>query len=239
MDNRQITDVYGTDREYSFYANLEGHPGYGWIFPKKRTVNIGLGIVGSHSGGLPCKFRSFVRMLELKGMIPRGSYRSPFRGALVPTGGTVPRSYSNRCLLAGDSAGMVNPLTGGGIAYSFRAGRYAAKTLGTCIDDEHFDSSSLSRYETVWRADFGRGMKRLLLAQKLFTSPLTDLLFHIGSRDPGIQSIVAEGMSESNGSGVDLKQLAPRLVRVCLREALHVSLPEARRQQSDLTREVY
>jgi flavin-dependent dehydrogenase len=221
MDTKLITDFYGMDREYSFYACVGGQPGYGWVFPKQHTVNVGLGVVGPHSRGLSLKFRSFLRMLERKEMIPNGSHNVVLRGALVPTGGPVPRSFCDRCLLVGDSAGMVNPLTGGGIAYSMRAGRYAAAVLSDCIESQIYDASSLSRYEHLWREDFGKEMKRLLVAQRLFTSPFVGVMFHIGSRDSTVQAIVAEAMAKSHESQVDLRRLGTRVLYVCLREALH------------------
>ncbi|MHA2005599.1 MAG: NAD(P)/FAD-dependent oxidoreductase [Candidatus Thorarchaeota archaeon] len=40
-----VEDLYTADREYHFFANLGGLPGYGWIFPKFDTVNVGLALI--------------------------------------------------------------------------------------------------------------------------------------------------------------------------------------------------
>ncbi len=222
MKESSIADVYGSERTYRFYANLNEEPGYGWVFPKRDSVNVGLGIVGEESKGLPAKFNGFVHMILKEGLLPANPDMSRLRGALVPTGGPSRRSYGERCVLVGDSCGMVNPLTGGGIAYSMRAARYAARALEACFENDRFDSTSLMRYQNLWRNDFGKDMRNLLAAQRIFTSPLTNLLFAIGSRDTVLQKVVADAMGESNERHISVKSLGSRLLYVLLREAFHL-----------------
>jgi len=217
-----ISDMYGSRRTYRFYANLNNEPGYGWVFPKRDTVNVGLGIVGAESKGLPGKFSDFLHMLLKEGLLPANPDLSGLRGALVPTGGPSQRSYGERCILVGDACGMVNPLTGGGIAYSMRAARYAAKTLEGCLESDRLGSTVLMTYQNLWRSDFGNGMRNLLAAQRIFTSPLTNLLFEIGSRDTMLQSFVADAMAESNEHSISVSRLGSRLLHVLFREAFHL-----------------
>ncbi|MFX1560970.1 MAG: NAD(P)/FAD-dependent oxidoreductase, partial [Promethearchaeota archaeon] len=40
-----ILSRYTEDLKYHFFTNLGGFPGYGWIFPKRETINVGLGIL--------------------------------------------------------------------------------------------------------------------------------------------------------------------------------------------------
>lgn len=61
-----------------------------------------------------------------------------------------------------------------------------------------------------------------LLAQKIFTSPFTNLLFEIGRRDSKIQEMVSESMSESLQGKIDLKGLVLRTLLVCPRGALGI-----------------
>ena len=77
-------------------------------------------------------------------------------------------------------------------------------------------------YEKLWQSDFGYEIEPQLLAQKIFTSSLTDTLFEIGRRDPIIQEIVTNAMSESNSEGPDIKKLITRTLLVCLRGGLHL-----------------
>ncbi len=215
--SKEIIDRYTENLNYHFYANLGGLPGYGWIFPKRETINIGLGIVGTHAQGLPRIFDAFIQLLKHEGLLMKDADLSSQQGALVPTGGPISKSYSERCILLGDSVGMVSPLTGGGIAYAMRAGRYAAHILTHALENDDIGYSKLREYDLLWRNDFGNEFRDQLLAQKIFTSPFTDLLFNIGSRDERIQTMVSEAMAESSDEGIDVKRLIARTLYVCLR----------------------
>ena len=216
---QDILDRYSSDLKYHFFTNFGNQPGYGWIFPKQETINIGLGIVGTHARGLPRMFDAFVRYLKKRDLLPENADVSTPKGALVPTSGPIRQTIIDRCLLVGDSAGQVSPLTGGGIGNAMKAGRYAAQVVDQAIEHDSMDTTSLEEYQSLWQSDFGGGLQKQLVAQKVFTSPFTNLLFHIGSKDDRIQEIVSDSMDESSGGEIDVKQLAYRALVVCLREA--------------------
>jgi flavin-dependent dehydrogenase len=134
------------------------------------------------------------------GYLGKEADMSAAKGALLPTGGTISRSFSNRCLLVGDSAGMVNPITGGGIAYAMEAGRLAASVLGKCLSEGAVDETALSAYQRRWMRIFG--------------------LFEIGARDTSLQEMVSEMMSEASQGKNDVTKLLGRFFYVCLREAM-------------------
>ncbi|TFH06836.1 MAG: NAD(P)/FAD-dependent oxidoreductase [Candidatus Thorarchaeota archaeon] len=213
----EIVARYSENLDYHFYANLGGLPGYGWIFPKRDTINIGLGIVGTHAQGLPRVFNAFVHHLKMEDLLMKNADVSGAKGALVPTGGPLSKSYIDRCILLGDSAGMVSPLTGGGIAYAMRAAKHATVVLTKALEKDDLRSTALNEYEQLWRREFGNEFNDQLLAQKIFTSPFTNLLFEIGSRDTKIQHMVSEAMAESSDAGIDMKRLILRTLYVCLR----------------------
>ncbi|MFX1332549.1 MAG: NAD(P)/FAD-dependent oxidoreductase, partial [Promethearchaeota archaeon] len=87
-----IEELYTADREYHFFANLGGVPGYGWIFPKFETINVGLGIVADHAKGLLRHFRSFTKFLMKKGYLIEDADLRNAKGALLPTGGTISKT---------------------------------------------------------------------------------------------------------------------------------------------------
>ncbi|MFW9768357.1 MAG: geranylgeranyl reductase family protein [Candidatus Thorarchaeota archaeon] len=218
--NKDIIDRYTEDLKYHFFANLGGKPGYGWIFPKEETINVGLGFVGPHSAGLPRIFEAFVKYLKKRNLLKEDSDLSNAKGALVPTGGAIQNTVLDRCVLLGDAAGHVSPLTGGGIVYAMKAARYAAHIIADSLENDTIDAVSLMRYQRLWKSDFGNEFRNQLIAQKVFTSPFADVLFKIGSKDQKIQDMVSEAMSESNEGEIEVSQLALRTLYVCLREAL-------------------
>ena len=216
----EIIERYTEDLHYHFFANLGGLPGYGWIFPKRETINVGLGIVSTHARGLPRIFEAFIAYLKKANLLKEDANLSNAKGALVPTGGPLDRSITDNCLLVGDSTGMVSPLTGGGIAYAMKAAMFASHVIVKSLEENMLTSSTLSKYEHLWRTDFGDEFKDQILAQKLFTSSFTDLLFEIGRRDITLQEMVSQGMAESSDTGIDIKRLAYRAMLVCLKGAL-------------------
>jgi flavin-dependent dehydrogenase len=218
----EILDRYTEDLKYHFFVNLGGQPGYGWIFPKQETINIGLGIVGTHAQGLPSRFDAFVRFLVKQDLLPTSPDLSGSKGALVPTAGPIKQTVVNRCILLGDSSGQVSPITGGGISYAMIAARYAARVIASALEEDRTNANTLGLYQRLWQTDFGEDFRNQLLAQKIFTGPFTDLLFHIGSKDETIQTMVSESMSEASDGDIDVKRLVLRTLNVCLREALHI-----------------
>ncbi|MFX0108713.1 MAG: NAD(P)/FAD-dependent oxidoreductase [Candidatus Hodarchaeota archaeon] len=219
---KEIVDLYTPEFEYHFFLNLGGQPGYGWIFPKRNSINVGLGIVGTHSKGLPDRFIRFVRYLKSKRLLTKNADLSFTKGALVPTGGAIEKSYFNRCLLVGDSAGMVSPITGGGIAYAMRAARIASRVILNGLEEDRLDENYLSRYQRLWEQDFGSDFGSQLIAQRLFTSSFADLLFEIGKRDVVLQNMVTEAMAESLDEQINVRSLALRAFYVCFRQAFHL-----------------
>jgi geranylgeranyl reductase family protein len=110
-------------------------PGYGWIFPGPDGVaNVGLGIgtlADRQSGSTAVRvLPSYLRYLADRGLLDRVPARPGRRlGGWLKMGmvGTVPAA--GRVLLAGDAAGLVNPLQGEGIAQALTSGRAAAEAV--------------------------------------------------------------------------------------------------------------
>ncbi len=117
---------------------------------------------------------------------------------------------------------MVNPLTGGGIAYAMKAGRIAAATLERCIEDDSLDEKGLKIYHNAWTSDFGHEFRPQLMAQRVFTGSFASTLFEIGSRDTHLQETVTSMMSEGSGGRIGFLRLLGRFLFVCVREALHL-----------------
>ncbi|PZS19713.1 MAG: hypothetical protein DLM57_03475 [Pseudonocardiales bacterium] len=112
-------------------------PGYGWIFPTADGgSNVGLGLaVGADRTGARAagdRFAEFVTYLAELGLLPPRHTPGHRLGGWLKMGqvGTVPAR--GRVLLAGDAAGLINPLQGEGIAQAMFSGRAAATAiLGT------------------------------------------------------------------------------------------------------------
>ncbi len=96
--------------------------GYGWIFPKRDHLNIG--VCGTAPLG-PDYIRDADRFIEKRGL---SSWRMEGHFAR-PTPAEVKQAglAKGRILVVGDAAGLADPITGEGISYSIASGRLAAE----------------------------------------------------------------------------------------------------------------
>lgn len=98
--------------------------GYGWIFPKRKHLSIGIGSFSSKVKNLRQYYHSFFRELEIPGDT------GLVKGHPIPVvKGVKPRFHTPRTMLAGDAAGLVDPLSGEGIYYAVLSGILAAQTV--------------------------------------------------------------------------------------------------------------
>lgn len=99
--------------------------GYGWVFPKADHLSTGVFTLRS---SLPQIKRYYSAYLEKKSLATQAT-RTMTRGHLVPLGPCSPKLNTARVLLAGDAAGLVDPVTGEGISYAIRSGLFAAEAV--------------------------------------------------------------------------------------------------------------
>jgi len=142
-----------------YYLDRELAPGgYIWIFPKgDRRANVGLGIQSDLETAPAVEL--LTRFVESRPFLAQGSIVSLIAGG-VPVGLPPSRLVTGGCMLVGDAARQVDPLTGGGIANAMAAGRLAAQVAAAAIAAGDVSQPSLSRYEQEWAAGLGRRMAR-------------------------------------------------------------------------------
>jgi geranylgeranyl reductase family protein len=98
--------------------------GYGWVFPKGDHANLG---VGGWLGEGPRLREHLGRLAREHGLDP--SSLREVRGHRLPMRRPGAPAARNRVLLAGDAAGLVDPLSGDGIYEAFVSARLAAEAI--------------------------------------------------------------------------------------------------------------
>jgi flavin-dependent dehydrogenase len=119
-------------------ARWRGFPGYGWIFPGpggRANLGVGVGVLGDRAaaGHAGRSLGAFVAVLHRFGLLDHAARLPAERlGGWLKMGmvGTIPAR--GRVLLAGDAAGLVNPLQGEGISEALASGRAAADAVLAC-----------------------------------------------------------------------------------------------------------
>lgn len=100
--------------------------GYGWHFPKRQSTTIGVGGLQAEN---PAMKVHMARYLDTLGT----GRKARVRGHFLPFGS--PRRFPGRrnVLLAGDAAGLVDPITGEGIGYAILSGNFAARAAAEAL----------------------------------------------------------------------------------------------------------
>ena len=98
--------------------------GYGWVFPKKDHLNIGVG----GPVALSKVFRSYIKSLVEKKAGQNAEIKQ-LRGSLMPYRRKNTVMASGRVLLVGDAAGLMDPLSSEGIYAAALSGRLAAEAI--------------------------------------------------------------------------------------------------------------
>jgi geranylgeranyl reductase family protein len=130
------------------YFRPEIYAGYGWLFPKGKVANVGLGMkrtTGSRER-IARTLQGFVERLKKKGKITG----TP----VARTAGWIPaepvrRAVYGNIALAGDAAGHTHAITGAGIFAAVVCGQMAGKWAGRAALDD--DLSLLQHYDHEWK----------------------------------------------------------------------------------------
>jgi geranylgeranyl reductase family protein len=137
-------------------------PGYGWIFGVgDGTSNVGLGILNSSSAYGTTDYRKlladWLKELPEEWGFVEDQATGPVRGGGLPMGFNRTPHYSRGLLLAGDSAGAVNPFNGEGIAYAMETGKLAAEHVAQALarPDGPAREHALAAYPAALKAEYG------------------------------------------------------------------------------------
>lgn len=137
--------------EYEFYYGYDFLPwGYGWIFPKKNSINVGVGcFYGMLSSNL---IDSLEYLFQKHPMIDEKlkERKILWQGSALIPSAPAKRIYGERVLVVGDAAGMVDPILGGGIPHAISGGKIAGDMCVRSLEANDFSSKFLSQYQAIW-----------------------------------------------------------------------------------------
>ena len=143
------------------YLDPEKSPGgYIWYFPRtENSVNIGIGIYPHLKNSVKPFFDRYVNQRFL------GRYSNikviSTGGGIVSVRRPIFSSVNDGILFAGDAGLHVNPIHGGGIDSSMRAGYYAALTALESHEQGKFDKKALWPYNLRLNKAFGKSFTSL------------------------------------------------------------------------------
>lgn len=167
---------YGLGMEADFYVGKEGvmkatkgnpsvieilpvenRVSYGWMFPKREHLAIGIAGGAPVMMGLRPAFDRFYKNLEkrLGVELKLEKRRTSFLGG----NGLGSTNVTNRALLVGDAAGFVDPMMGEGIAYAMQSAKIAVDIIDAAIEENRYDADALSKYHQLCDKEFASNFK--------------------------------------------------------------------------------
>jgi geranylgeranyl reductase family protein len=97
--------------------------GYLWIFPKANHLSVGIGALNPGRGQLQSVLRRVMNRFGIS------IDDQPLSGHPLPIYSRRETIGTQRSLLAGDAAGLIDPFTGEGIRFAIKSGRLAAEAI--------------------------------------------------------------------------------------------------------------
>ena len=125
------------------------------------TVNVGLGILDSSPAFGKVDYKALMQRWVDRADASYGfseeTRTEPIRGAALPMAFNRKPHYADGLLLVGDSAGMVNPFNGEGIAYAMESGQLAADVMAQALKrpTAYSREKALADYPRLLKAEYG------------------------------------------------------------------------------------
>jgi geranylgeranyl reductase family protein len=151
--------------------------GYGWVFPKRDYICVGIGGRVPPGADIRAIMRAFVERAREMKLIPSDLRISEPDYALDPAGAVhkMKTLTSGRTILIGDAAGFVSGSTGEGIYPGMVSGAIAADVVHEALDK---GSADVSLFNERWRSELGGYLRSLPGGEeKTSTVSRIDLIF--------------------------------------------------------------
>jgi geranylgeranyl reductase family protein len=163
VDTRQVTvPLLHPHDATDIFLDPDYRGGYGWLFPKGAVANVGIGVAIDARPRLKPMLAALRAKLAAAGRI--GANANNLTGGAIPVGGrvkSVGRLGRIAVLLAGDAAGLTNPVTGAGIASAVQSGKLAGRAAAEWLGGR---ASALDEYEEelgdIFDVALGRALRR-------------------------------------------------------------------------------
>jgi flavin-dependent dehydrogenase len=172
-----IEKFYGPKVPLFVSLRFNGLEGYGWVFPKREYICVGIGGRVGPGADIRALLREFVERSRAVKLIPSDLHISNPDYALDPAGAihSMKSLTSGRAILIGDAAGFVSGSTGEGIYPGMVSGAIAADVVHEALAK---GSSDVSVFNERWRGELGVFLRSLPGGeQKQSTVSRIDLIF--------------------------------------------------------------
>jgi len=181
---------------------------FGWLVPISDSRAL-MGLVSRQQ--LNGHFEKFVSDARLSGSVQHIVEKPRKWGIPVQP---LSKTYRDRVLVVGDAAGLVKPITGGGIYYALLSGKIAAETANEAFVVNDFSNRTLQQYQKRWQAILGKELRTGRLARRLYEtlgeSQIESLVERFASQEVQDELLNGQGFSFDWHSAFVLKMINHR-----------------------------
>jgi len=137
--------------------------GYGWLFPKGITANVGIGVVPGSDPSSSRVLQRFLERLREIGFVKPG--RLALAAGVIPVSGLRENLVAGGVIFCGDAAGLTHPITGAGIPQAVLSGDLAGRAAAEALRTD--SSQPLTGYQNEIRAIYN-GIINHALSKRAF-----------------------------------------------------------------------
>lgn len=181
--------------------------GYAWAFPKAGGLTLGIGGLEGQSDDLKS---------ALAAWLSANGHPQDLRvkGHHLPFGGFAPVPGAGRCLLVGDAAGLVDPITGEGIAWAVQSGALAGQAVAQALAADT-PGAALGAYARALAPVHTELRRARALRWLIYSRPLEGRFARAMMRSPAVQRRYVEILQGSRDYGdLGLASIARLLARM-------------------------
>ena len=200
---QETLDHYFTERRFCHvHLNYLGIVGYGWVFPKKEHINIGIiemkkqNRPGKNESSLRDIYQHYLTMLKEQNIVPSSLSLEILKGAAIPNH-PQKKTFADHVLICGDAAGFIQPFSGEGIDYAMTSGKLAAQVVTSALEKGNTHASSLSIYEKIWKHEFGRNINLFWFLMNHWGNKM-DMIVPFINSDRQISDLVVDLANQSS-----------------------------------------
>lgn len=170
-------NVQGSESLLEIHFDSTVMPGYAWIFPMKDgQANVGLGtfIKRSRQRDINLKYalREFIKHNHFAyERLSQAQMIGPVKGYPLRSKMNTVTPFTDNIMVAGEAAGLVNPLNGEGIGTAMFSAELAAQYAKIALDVGDFSKLQLSGYAKALRKHIGRKHVVATILRKLLAWP--------------------------------------------------------------------
>ena len=163
----EILRRYPQPRPFLVMLQYDGLTGYGWVFPKREHICVGIGGRLRPGERIQELYQKFFRACQERGLLPGELAPVKPYYALDPAGAVNKGKPlgRGRVVLVGDAGGFVSGTTGEGIYPAMESARLAVELVEAGLRRGHV-AEELARFQHLWRERLGGYLRDLPAGEK-------------------------------------------------------------------------